>query len=122
LSWQYLSRVTSDPFDTAVPLRQHEYVERGDGGVTVLVPRFTGRWARRLLMPLLARREIRMHLDELGSAVWRACDGHATVADITRLVESRQGGVPGEARQRVHFFLRQLVREGSISFFVKEHD
>lgn len=108
--------------DNAIPVRQHQYLEGDDGRVAVLVPRFTGGFARRFLVPLLARAEIRMHLDELGSAVWRACDGHATVADVTRLVQAARGGNADDVRRRVHFFLRQLVREGSLSFLVKEHD
>ncbi len=114
----------SSDFDHAIPVRQHQAVDREDGGVTVMVPRFTGRWARRLLVPLLARPDIRMHLDELGSAVWRACDGHATVADITAALTAppRLPGDAGETRRRVHLFLRKLEHEGSLSFMVKEHD
>jgi hypothetical protein len=109
-------------FDSAIPVRQHAFIEKADGKVAVLVPRFTGRLARRLFVPLLARPEFRMHLDALGSAVWKACDGRTTVAELTRAMESAGGGPAPDVRQRVYLFLRKLQREGSISFLVKEHD
>lgn len=112
-----------DPgFDHAIPVRQHQYLESADGRVSVLVPRFTGKLAQRVLLPLLARKEIRLHLDELGSAVWKACDGHTTVGRIATELQQRQGGNAGDVRRRVDLFLRNLEREGSISFLVKEHD
>ncbi len=113
----------SDPgFDAAIPVRQHAFLESPDGRVAVLVPKFTSPLARKLLVPLLAKPDIRMQLDELGSRIWKACDGHTTVAALTDAVHGQVGGDAGDVRQRVHLFLRQLVREGSLSFLIKEHD
>jgi len=114
--------MTAPGYDDGIPVRQHRAVDRDDGRVTVLVPKFTGRLARRLLVPLLAKPDIRMHLDELGSGVWRGCDGRTTVAQLTEAMQARFGGDAAEVRTRVHLFLRQLAREGSISFILKEHD
>lgn len=108
-------------FDSAIPVRQHEYLEKPDGRVAVLVPRFTSGFARRFVAPFLARPEFRMHLDALGSAVWKACDGRTTVAELARAMEAGGGAAP-DVRQRVYLFLRKLQREGSLSFIVKEHD
>ena len=109
-------------FDTAIPVREHRAVQEAGGRVTVLVPKFSSTWARRYLAPLFAVPDIRVHLDDLGSSVWNACDGRTTVAELTRTVHEREGGDHEHARERVHAFLRKLAREGSISFIVKEHD
>jgi hypothetical protein len=107
----------ADPaFDLAMPLRRHDFEQHPDGLVTVLVPKFSSRLARRFVLPLLAKPVIRVHLDEMGSLVWLACDGQTTVARLTELVQQRLGVAPPAAQQRVHTFLHQLTREGSLAF------
>jgi hypothetical protein len=106
-----------DPaFAAAIPLRQHDFEEHPDGLVTVLVPKFTGRFASRFVIPLLKQPCIRMHLDAVGSAVWLACDGRTNVAELTTLVGARFDMDPAASGKRVALFLRQLAREGSLSF------
>ena len=112
-----MNRPTADPpFPSLVPVRAHRWDE-GDGGlVTVFVPKFSGRFTRRWLMPLLARPDVRLRLDEVGSFVWRKCDGRTTVADLAERVQRRFGGEPGEALARVSSFVRQLARTTSVTF------
>jgi hypothetical protein len=77
------------PFDELVPLPQHHAEDEPDGRVTVLVPRFSGRWARRWVLPLFARQEVPLRLDELGSFVWRQCDGRTPVGEIATRLHAR---------------------------------
>ncbi len=112
--------MTNPGIDTAVPVRRGRFEERADGGVTVLVPRFTGAFARRFILPLFARPEFRVQLDDVGSAIWRACDGRTTVAEIVTALEARTGADQGELRGRVLQFLSRLAREGSIQYVTKE--
>lgn len=113
---QYFSGMTDPTFTQAIPVRQHDFEQHADGLVTILVPKFTGRLARRFVMPLLAKPNIRMHLDAVGSAVWAACDGRTTVAQLIGLAHARFGGGADETAQRVALFLRSLSREGSVTF------
>ena len=55
-----------------------------------------------------------VELDEMGSAVWRAVDGRATVADIAARLAGRYGLDPAEAELAVAQFLRQLGQRGAI--------
>lgn len=114
--------MTNAAFDAAIPVRQHAFLESPDGRVAVLVPKFTSPLAQKILVPLLAKPDIRMQLDELGSTIWKRCDGDTTVAALTDAVHAQVGGDADHVRQRVHLFLRQLIREGSLSFLIKEHD
>lgn len=109
------------PFEALVPVRRHRSEDRPNGRVTVLVPRFTGRWTRRWVLPLFARRELRLHLDELGSFVWRQCDGRTPVGEIAARLHARAGGERAEAGTRVMAFLRQLARSDSVTFLAPEH-
>ena len=112
--------MTDRGIDAAIPVRRDRFEERADGGVTVFVPRFTSRLARRLVLPLFARPEFRVQLDDIGSAVWRACDGRTTVAEIVLGLGARTGADLGELRGRVLQFLHRLAREGSIQYVTKE--
>jgi hypothetical protein len=104
------------PFSSLIPVRAHRWEEAPGGRVTVFVPRFTGRLTRRWLMPLLARPEVRLRLDEVGSFVWSACDGLTTVADLARRLQDRVGGDQADAERRVTAFVRQLARSSSVTF------
>ena len=109
--------MTAPPaLDDLVPVRRHRAVDREDGLVTVLVPKFTGRFTRRWFVPLLAKPEMRVHLDALGSFVWRQCDGRATVRVIGERVAERFGGEREARRLDVVRFVRKLVREESLGF------
>jgi hypothetical protein len=109
--------VTTPPvLDDLVPVRRHRAVDREDGLVTVLVPKFTGRFTRRWFVPLLAKPDMRVHLDAVGSFVWRQCDGLATVRAIGDRVAERFGGEREARRLDVVRFVRKLVREESLAF------
>ncbi len=93
-----------------VPERTRRWLSSGPGEIRVLEPRYghtaLGRWlARSLRKP-----DIEIKLDELGSAVWEACDGRATVGDIARHVRDRFGDRIEPAHERLGRFLHQLER------------
>ena len=102
------------PFERLVPVPACEARDEPDGRVTLLVPRFTGRLTRRWIAPLLRRPHVRVHLDPTGTVVWRQCDGHARVDEITARVRLQLGGDADDARRRVEVFLRRLVRADAI--------
>jgi hypothetical protein len=104
------------PFERLVPAPRCDAVERGDGRVTVLAPRFTSRLARRWIVPLLRRPWVRVHLDDTGSFVWHQCDGRTTVAEIAARLEARDAGDADDARRRVTLFLHRLARADAIHF------
>jgi hypothetical protein len=93
-----------------VPERNRRWLSSGPGEVRVLEPRYghtaLGRWLARSLR----RPDIEIKLDELGSAVWEACDGRATVGDIVRHVRDRFGDQVEPAHERLGRFLHQLAR------------
>lgn len=102
--------------DDLHPIRHHPWAEREGDLVTVLVPKFTGRFARRWFVPLLAKPDLRVHLDAVGSFVWGQCDGTATIREIAGRVTARFGGDAEARRNDVIRFVRKLVREESLSF------
>jgi hypothetical protein len=103
------------PFRDLIPVRAVPSEEHG-GRVTLRVPRFTSAFARRWLTPLLPRPDVRVHLDELGSAVWRAMDDRASIAALAARVHSQLGGGNALNLDRVSTFLRRLHRADAVTF------
>jgi Coenzyme PQQ synthesis protein D (PqqD) len=91
------------------PARGARWERRPDGLVTVLVPRFRNRLAVRWLMPLFARPDITVRLDEEGSFVWDRCDGDTTVLAIAEQLQQKIGGDADAVMDRVGRFVQKLV-------------
>ena len=93
-----------------MPCRAREWTTASDGRVRVLVPRYgntsLGRWvARRIGKP-----HIPVSLDEVGSAIWRACDGSTTVREIARLVSDQFGDKVAPVETRLSRFFSEMER------------
>ncbi len=91
------------------PARDARWERRPDGLVTVQVPKFRNRFLVRWLVPLLARPDIAVRLDEEGSFVWDRCDGGTTVLAIAEQLQRKIGGDAEAVMDRVGRFVQKLV-------------
>ena len=89
--------------------------EPGEGGTVVLIrPKIlSSRWA--WLVRLMKRPNFRVKLDARGTAVWQACDGARTVAQVAEAVATAFPGEP-DTTTRTALFIRELVRGGFVRF------
>lgn len=99
---------------TPLPLHTHELEEAGT--VRVLIPRFRGKISGKLLQPRLKNPYIKLSLDELGSAVWAACDGQKDVRTICREMREQLGEKIEPAEDRITRFLSQLYNQDLLIF------
>ncbi len=101
-----------DAFLALIPVQALPW-EPGEGDTVVLIrPKIlSSRWA--WLVRRMAKPNYRVRLDARGSAVWRACDGTATVAQVIGAVAEAFPGEPDTAL-RTALFLRELARGGFI--------
>ena len=58
----------------------------------------------------------RVRLDEVGSFVWRRCDGKNTVEEIGRQLEEHFGGTVKPVHERLDMFFEQLSRGQSLKW------
>lgn len=102
---------TEDAVDfDAYPRRLREWIEDEQGRCIVLKPRFgSGRWAR-----LLARHAhtpcYRIRLDEIGSLIWKASDGHTPLSAIADALRRSLGVRVEPVDARLERFVRQMLR------------
>ncbi len=85
-----------------------------DGLLVLLRPRFMRGPFAWWLQPHLKRPHFRVKLDEIGSFVWRRCDGETTVAQIAEAMEEALGDSAEKAVDRLNLFLGELHRGGMI--------
>jgi hypothetical protein len=89
------------------PARKRDWVEE-EGRVVVLMPKFRHPWVAPWLQPMLRKPEVRVKLDDLGSAVWKLCDGATTVARMAEVIQKRFGPEAEPVHERIGAFLRKL--------------
>lgn len=102
-----------------VPSRKvEEYIEE-EGKITLLLPKFTNEWMRRWFIPARRSKHFRIHLDGLGSEVWRHIDGKTNVHGICQHVsdyQQRNQQHEEHLEERVTTFLSQLYKNGFVVF------
>lgn len=84
--------------------------------VTLLVPRFKRGLAQKHIVPRLKNPNIRIKLDELGSATWLAIDGQKNVNEIVNALTLELGDKIQPATERITQFLSLSYQQKLITF------
>ena len=99
-----------------IPERTREFRDEENGMVTVLVPRFGDGGIGRFLQAFVGKSPISLHLDEIGTAVWRLCDGRRSVYEIGGCLEKEFGDRIEPVYERLGVFLRRMKKAGIIDW------
>lgn len=92
--------------------RQNILWEMGeDGGIVLLVPKFSNKFLATYLMPLLSKPNFRVKLDQFGSFVWKHCDGLTSVSDIGKKMKEQFGDSAEPVYDRIGTFIKRLEKE-----------
>lgn len=111
---KYKLRREQNFFDM-VPVQNFQYEMKDENLAVVLIPRFDKNPIGRFLERRSSKKEIRAELDEIGTTVWLAIDGKATVFDIAKILRA-QMGVIEQADNRTVEYLKQLYHHSFIDF------
>ena len=101
------------------PVRQMEFETKDDGKVDILMPRFRNEMLKRALHSKRKGEYIKIHLDDLGSAIWKQIDGKMNVHEICSRLQSTHPeklNPPEETEERVSKFLSLLYQERYLTF------
>jgi hypothetical protein len=113
-------RLSRDVSFATIPVRNEllEYEEDEQGLVSVKIPRKDTRWVKAMskIMYVPASRVI--SLDEIGSYVWRMCDGKTTVKELIDDFRTKYKLSRKEAEIFMVTFLRTLTQKGIIGLAV----
>ena len=95
---------------------QIDWRDADDGTVALRLPQSEA-GTRRVVGALLAAPPSRsIALDEIGSEIWRRCDGQNSVRDLIRFMMERYQFARKEADASVTTYLRQLGKRGLVGF------
>ena len=98
------------------PCRKLESEERKDGRHVVLRPKFGGGRVGRWLATLVHDPHYRIQLDDVGTFVWKACDGQTPLGRIVDGMRRRFGSNVEPADKRLLAFVGQMRRAGLLSW------
>lgn len=105
--------------DTVPVCAEIVQTEWEDECAVLILPRFRKAWMQRWLVPKALSREVRIPLEEHGSAVWRLMDGRRTVGEIIGLLEQHFEADKNYA-SRVAAYIVQLQRDGFIRLLARK--
>ena len=99
-----------------IPERTRAFRDEDNGTVTVLIPRFGDGRVGSVLEKFFRSSPITLHLDEMGTAVWRLCDGQRSVYEIGDCLKAKFGDRIDPIYERLGAFLHQMRRVGIIDW------
>lgn len=99
-----------------IPCRsEHIMAEREGETIVLSFPRFKYAWMQRFLVPNGMSKELHVHLEEHGTAVWELIDGKRTVGEIIEKLADHFGNEE-DYESRVSTYLYQLQKDGFIKW------
>ena len=102
-----------------VPVQCGHITTGWEGEYAVLsFPRFKYDWMRRFLWPKSMSADIRVKLEEHGTAVWSLIDGKRTVQEIISLLTEHSQN-EDDYPSRVTAYIMQLQKDGFVQLRVK---
>ncbi len=87
-----------------------------DGKIILLKPKFRSAFALKYILPLFKRKNYKIHLDDMGTAVWKQIDGIKNAGIIVEEIEKEFGTDIQPAHERLGIFLRMLKNSKFIDF------
>ncbi len=97
----------------ARPVRKADWIE-DEGKVRIKVIKFKSRFGQWLCRVFKKPNFFFVNLDEIGSFIWKRCNGKKTVKEILEELEETYG--KERMRERLYIFLMALKKYGYIEF------
>ena len=99
-----------------VPVQKRTFDENDDGTVDVFLPRYGEGRVGRLMKRVLSNTPVRIHLDDIGTSVWRLCDGTRSVLEIGESLHEKFGSRIEPVYDRLEVYLEQMRSSGLIEW------
>jgi hypothetical protein len=99
-----------------IPKQNVTFEIEEDNTVTLLKPKFTSDFSLKYIVPRMKYPYYKIHLDEIGTAVWNAIDGKRTAYDIGEMLNEKLGDKIEPVYERLGFFLAKMKNEKFIEW------
>jgi hypothetical protein len=98
------------------PAQNRASIELAEECCAILQPRFSNRFLMKWILPRMKEPNIRIKLDQVGTFVWKQCNGEMTVKEIAEKMSEHFGSTVEPAIDRLELFLKYLERYEFISY------
>ncbi len=109
-------------YDTlkAVPVRNQAIKERekDNSEITLIIPRKNSRFINIFSLVFRIPKERHISLDEIGTWVWRKCNGHTSVSNMIESLSREFKVSPREAEISLLSFLKKMAQKKLIGFII----
>lgn len=99
-----------------IPVQNMEWETRENGLVSLLKPKFKNPLLAKYLLPRLKNPYYRVKLDEVGTCVWKQCNGENSVKEIAEILYQEFGQKLEPVHDRLSLFLQSLERNQFIKY------
>jgi hypothetical protein len=99
-----------------IPVQNILWKENEQGFIVLLKPKFKNPFLAKHLLPKLKRPHYKVKLDEVGSFLWKQCDGKKTVKQIAEILKNHFGDKVDPLYERLGLFLQNLEKNKFIQY------
>ena len=100
-----------------VPVRHIKYITDPETNLIVIKkPKFTNRYLKKHLLPVLSNKDFSIKLDQYGSHVWNAIDGERDIQQIAEHLKKTYGESVEPVYERVGKFIVSLEKNKFIVY------
>ena len=85
-----------------------------EGKVTILAPRFKSKLGRKIFEPIVKKKYVKIHLDEVGTFVWNEIDGQKDIFELSKLLKKEFGEKVEPVYDRIGKFIAIMKVNGFI--------
>ncbi len=93
-----------------------------EGRVIILAPRFKSKLGKKIFEPIVKNRYVKIHLDEIGTFVWKHIDGEKDVFELSNLLKKEFGEKVEPVYERIGKFIAIMKVNNFINLKEKGED
>jgi len=101
---------------TIIPVHNTEYEIEESGNVNIMKPKFTSQFSQKYIIPRMKYPYYVIHLDEIGTTVWKSIDGVKTAVEIGDKLHEELGDKIEPVFERLGMFLAKMKNEKFIKW------
>jgi hypothetical protein len=114
---------TTQQLMTCIPIQIANWdINEETGFICILKPKFKSDWAKKFFNPFVKGENFIIKLDELGTEVWKNCNGKNTVKEIGKRLGKKFGPNIEPIYDRLNKFIIQLLRSKFIRLECPENN
>jgi len=98
-----------------IPQKNVDYIIEDNGEITLVVEKSKYTLMKAIIKFFNKSQNFHIHLDKVGSIVWKNIDGKKTIEDILAKMEEKLGEDPTYVR-RLRTFMKQLEKSNFINY------